>query len=54
MKYPHIILGDQAVKDVRYESRGIGPKYSALDKNRQGQADMVQRWYWDADRKSVV
>lgn len=52
MKYPHIILGDQAVKDVRYESRGIGPKYSALDKNRQGQADMVQRWYWDAISQS--
>lgn len=52
MKYPHIILSDQAVKDVRYESRGIGPKYSALDKNRQGQADMVQRWYWDAISQS--
>lgn len=52
MKYPHIILGNQAVKDVRYESRGIGPKYSALTKNRQGQADMVQRWYWDAISQS--
>ena len=52
MKYPHIILNDLAVKDVRYESRGIGPKYSALDKNRQGQADMVQRWYWDAISQS--
>lgn len=52
MKYPHIILSDQAVKDVRYESRGIGPKYSALDKNRQGQANMVQRWYWDAISQS--
>lgn len=38
--------------NVRYESRGIGPKHNALDKNRQEQADMVERWYRDAISQS--